>query len=189
MSFATRWKVLSAVQKGDWESKLLLAAQLAVGVVAVLGVLGMVTLQPLFLLAFASTLGLMVLGIVLFVIVAVLSQRTLVLEEYDAKQIVFREGDVGRHLYVIKSGSVEIAVRKPDGTEQVVRSLGAGEYFGEMALLGKAPRNATARTVTGTQLLKMNRGSFAALYTNLPGLRDQFNKKMEDRLHELEEQK
>ena len=189
MSFAARWKILSSVQKGDWESKALLVAQLVVGVVAVLGILGMLTLQPLFLLAFASTLGLMVLGIVLFIVVAVFSQRTMVLEEYDAKETIFREGDVGRHLYVIKSGSVEIVVRKPDGGEQVVRSLGAGEYFGEMALLGRAPRNATARTSSATQLLKMNRTSFATLYTNLPGLRDQFNKKMEDRLHELEAKK
>ena len=189
MSPSMRWRVLSAVQKGDWESKALLVAQLVVGVVAVLGVLGMLTLQPLFLLAFASTLGLMVLGIVLFVVVAVFSQRTMVLEEYDAKEVIFREGDAGRHLYVIKAGSVEIVVRKPDGTEQVVRSLGAGEYFGEMALLGRAPRNATARTSSSTQLLKMNRTSFATLYTNLPGLRDQFNKKMEDRLHELEAKK
>ena len=189
MSFGTRWKVLSNVGKGDWESKLLLVAQVAVGLVAVLGVLGMFTLQPLWLLAFSSTHAILVLGIVLFVVVAVFSQRTMVLEEFDANEVIFREGDVGRHLYVIKSGNVDIVVRRPDGAEQVVRSLSTGEYFGEMALLGKAPRNATARTAVPSQLLKMNRTSFAALYTNLPGLRDQFNKKMEDRLHELEAKK
>ena len=187
--FGGRWRLLSRVQTGDWVSKLLLIAQLAVGVVAAFGVLSMLTLQPPWLLGFAAIQFLILLGLVLFVVVAVFSQRTLVLEDFGPGAVVFREGDIGRHLYVIKAGTVDIMVRRPDGEEQVVKSLGPGEHFGEMALLGNAPRNATARTATAAQLLKMNRSSFAALYTNLPGLREQFDKKMEARLHELEADK
>jgi CRP-like cAMP-binding protein len=54
-----------------------------------------------------------------------------------------------------------------------------------MALLGNVPRNATIRTVTRVQALKMARGSFAALYTSLPGFNEQFNRVMEARLKEL----
>ena len=178
------WKVMPALH---WRAHLLGVAQVCVGIVAVIGLIGMVTLSPFWLLGFTFAQVLLVVGVVLFVVVALLAQRTLVEEEFEPGETIFSEGEVGRHLYVIKAGTVQILMTAPDGSQRMVKELGPGDHFGEMALLGHVPRNATIRAVTPVQVLKMARGSFAALYTSLPGLKEQFSEVMEARLKELGE--
>jgi CRP-like cAMP-binding protein len=118
-------------------------------------------------------------------VVVIFSQRALIQEEFGANEVIFREGELGRHLYVIKTGRVEVLAAGADGAFTRLKELGPGEHFGEMALLGNHPRNATVRTLSPTVLLKMDRGSFAALYTSLPGIQSHFNQVLESRLKEL----
>lgn len=183
------WRVIPGLRTGDWRSKLIAIAQIVIGFVAVLGILGMLTRHPLLLLTFATVQGLIVLGIALFVVVAISAQRTMVLEEYEPGEVIFNEGEQGRHVYVIKSGAVEVLRKRPDGSQEVINRLGPGDHFGEMALLRNAPRNATIRTLTAVQVFKMGPSNFAALYTNLPGLREHFNKVMDARLRDLDVRK
>lgn len=180
-----RFKVMPAIVRGDWRTRVLHVAQLCVGAVALLGFLSFVLKWPLLLLAFASAMGLLVAGVILFAVVATFAQRTLVEEDFGQGETIFTQGDPGRHVYVIKSGNVEVVHTKPGGVSEVLKVLGPGDHFGEMALLGKAPRNATIRTVTAARVFKMSSGNFAALYTTLPGVREQFTKVMETRLEEL----
>ena len=177
--------VIPSFARGDWRTKVLHLAQLCIGSVALLGYLAFAFRAPLLLLAFASTMGLLLVGVVLFAVVAMFSQRALVEEEYGAGQTIFEQGDEGRHVYVIKSGNVEVVHHRPGGSPEVLKVLGPGDHFGEMALLGRAPRNATVRTVTTVQVLKMAAGNFAVFYTTLPGVREHFTKVMETRLEEL----
>lgn len=185
MMLGRRWRVIHGVRHGDWQTRLVALAQIAVAVVAVTGAVAMVTLNPIVLLAFSAVQAFLVVGIALFVVVALFAQRTLVLEEYEEGEFIFREGDPGRHVYVVKSGAVEVLARDADGAERVINRLGPGDHFGEMALLRSAPRSATIRAATATEVLKLSPGSFAALYTNLPGVREQFNRTMAARLAEL----
>lgn len=184
--FAPRWKVLRTVRRGDWRSRLIAIAQVAIGFVALLGIVAMLTRDPVLLLGFTAAQVLTVLGVVLFVIVAIFAQRTMVLEEYGPGEVIFREGDPGRHVYVIKSGTVEVLAKGPDGSQEVINRQGSGDHFGELALLRDAPRTATIRTVTAAQIYKMSPSNFATLYTSLPGFRDHLNEAMESRLQELE---
>ena len=181
-----KWKALPGLGTGDWRSKLIASSQMAIGFVALLSILGMITLDPLLLLGFTAAQVLILLGVVLFVVVAIFAQRTLVLEEFAPGEVIFREGDQGRHVYVIKSGTVEVLAKRPDGSQEAIRRLGSGDHFGEMALLRKAPRSATIQTVTAVQVFKMSPSNFMALYTSLPGLRDHFQKVMQSRLGEFE---
>jgi len=182
------WRIVHGVRRGDWRSRLIAIAQVMIGFGALVGLIGMLTRSPLFLLGFTAAQTLIVLGIVLFVIVAVLAQRTLVLETFDPDDVIFREGDTGemaRYVYVIKSGSVDVLVRRPDGSQEAIKRLGPGDHFGEMALLRNVARNATIKTVTAVQVFKLSPGSFTALYTNLPGFRQHLRQVMEERLGEL----
>ena len=178
------WKVLPGLRRGDWRSKLIAIAQIAIGFVALLSILGMLTRDPVLLLGFTAAQGLLVLGVVLFVVVAIFAQRTMVLEEFGPGEVIFREGDPGRHVYVIRTGNVEVLAKRPDGSQEVIGRSGPGDHFGELALLCDAPRTATIRTVTAVQLLKMSPSNFLALYTSLPEFRDNFSKIMESRLNE-----
>ena len=180
------WRIVRALGRGDWRSRLLAVAQIAVGVGAGLGIVAMVTRDPYALTAFAAAQGLLILGVVLFTVIAVFAQRALVLEEFAPGVTIFHEGEPGRYVYVLKAGTVEVARRRPDGGEEIVKRLGPGDHFGEMALLRHAPRNATVRTVTAVEVYKISPGQFVALYTALPELRTQFNALMETRLRVLE---
>jgi len=180
-----RLTVVPAITRGDWRTRMVHAAQICVGFVAILGYLAFATRSPLMILAFASTMGLLVVGVILFAVVALFAQRTLVEEEFGQGETIFSQGDTGRHVYVVKSGNVEVVRTRADGTSEVMGVLSTGDHFGEMALLGHAPRNATVKTLTPVRVLKMSGGNFAVLYTSLPGVREQFTKVMETRLEEL----
>ena len=180
-----RWRLMPGLGKGDWRSKLIAISQIAIGLVALLGVLAMLTRDPVLLLAFTAAQGLILVGVALYIVVAIFAQRTMVLEEFGSGEVIFSEGDRGRHVYVIKSGTVEVLAERPDGSQEVIRRLGSGDHFGEMALLRKAPRSATIRTVTPVEVFKMNPSNFMALYTSLPGLKDHFQKVMQSRLREF----
>jgi NADH dehydrogenase len=92
---------------------------------------------------------------------------------YEPGETVFDEGDVGDSLFMILSGRVE--VRKHFGAEpRVVRTLGPGEYFGEMALLGSHPRTATTRALTPLDVLVLPGSDFAAIADSLAEFRRGF---------------
>ena len=64
-------------------------------------------------------------------------------KEYAAGEIIFSEGDCGKALYIVMSGSVNI-VKKSGSGDKVVAPLAPGSYFGELALISESPRFATA---------------------------------------------
>lgn len=75
-------------------------------------------------------------------------------------EVVITEGEVGDRFYLIESGRVEVF----EGATKV-REQGAGESFGEIALLREIPRTATVKAVEPTRLLALERDSFLAAVT------------------------
>ncbi len=66
--------------------------------------------------------------------------------------VMVREGDPGNSAYIIVSGRAEVR-KKMGGVDQVLKTLGAGEVFGEMAVLTESPRTATVVAVEDTTVL------------------------------------
>lgn len=67
---------------------------------------------------------------------------------------VFRQGDTGGSLYVIRAGKVRV-VKEAHGRQRVVATLGPGDFFGEMAVVTGRPRSATVEVVEEAELLKV----------------------------------
>ena len=65
-------------------------------------------------------------------------------ETYKAGKIIFREGDPGDCMYDVYMGRVGIFADYGTENEKMLRDYYADQYFGEMGLLDKAPRSATA---------------------------------------------
>lgn len=63
---------------------------------------------------------------------------------YKKGEIIFREGDTGKHFYLIKKGKVAFYKEQSGNKRRKISELKAGEIFGEMALISKTPRSATA---------------------------------------------
>jgi CRP-like cAMP-binding protein len=98
---------------------------------------------------------------------AVLAQGQL--HEYGPGEIVFRQGDQGDRLFVVKSGILEVLALSGDGAEPVpVAYLGSGEVLGELALLTGSPRSATVRCPQGAELFAVEKSVFLDLMDQLP---------------------
>lgn len=91
-------------------------------------------------------------------------------EHFAPGEAIFEQGDVGDRLYVIRKGQVEVV---QNGRRLSV--LGAGEYFGEMALLSNQPRTATVRALQATDLLTVNKGDFDKLLSGFPDFQSGLN--------------
>ena len=92
---------------------------------------------------------------------------------YEPGERVFEEGDAGDSLFMILGGEVEV-LKRFEGGPVVVGTLGPGEYFGEMALLGRHPRSATVRARTALDVLVLAGADFSALTGSLPEFRKGF---------------
>jgi NADH dehydrogenase len=96
-------------------------------------------------------------------------------EHFEPGEIVVRQGDMGDKLYIIKSGQVEVVKESAASAGPArVAELGAGDYFGEMALLTNTPRMATVRCLTPVDVLVIGRGDFLTLIGTFPELRRVF---------------
>lgn len=76
---------------------------------------------------------------------------------------LFDEGDQDDKFYVVTAGAVEIVKHVPGGGEERLAVRRAGEVFGEMALLNRAPRSATARVAETCECLTLSKGDFERL--------------------------
>ncbi len=88
------------------------------------------------------------------------AQRTL---EVPAGTAVFREGDAGQEMYGIVDGTLELR-----SAGKVLRTLGPDDVFGEMALIDKTPRSATAVAVTDCVLAAIDQKRFLFLVQETP---------------------
>lgn len=96
-----------------------------------------------------------------------LSNR-LVQRRFAPGQIIFHLGDPGGLLYIITEGKVKISHSTPDGQEALLAILGAGDFFGELALLDDAARSATAEALDNTKTLTLHRTDFMRFIEDHP---------------------
>ncbi len=80
-----------------------------------------------------------------------------------AGELLFREGDSGSELYILLSGSVVIL---KDG--RILRELGPGGHFGEMAIVDRSPRSATATVQEPCRLMILSQEGIYSIIRNEP---------------------
>ncbi len=90
---------------------------------------------------------------------------------YEPGQTIVREGEVGRSLFVIRTGEVEVIKSTADGP-LVIATLRDGDHFGEAAVFRNARRNASVVARTAVELLVLRREAVQALDQSLPGFRE-----------------
>ena len=69
---------------------------------------------------------------------------------FPAHSMIFREGDSGDALYIIKTGQVAIQKRSRHDTDVVLATYGTGEVIGDMSLIDDQPRSASLLTLVPT---------------------------------------
>ena len=81
---------------------------------------------------------------------------------FKNNEIIFKEGEDGIQMYIIQDGSVKIS-RTIGNREHTIDIIKKGDFFGEMAIVSRIKRTATATAIGDVQLLAFNREGFVQM--------------------------
>jgi CRP/FNR family cyclic AMP-dependent transcriptional regulator len=99
--------------------------------------------------------------------------RASLAEAIDVRELaggdtLFKAGEPGEALYVVRSGEIELFIKDTAGQRIALAIVGAGEMFGELALLDRGPRTATAIAMGDSVLLELDRDDLLLLFQRSP---------------------
>jgi CRP-like cAMP-binding protein len=101
--------------------------------------------------------------------------------DLPAGRVLMRQGDLGREFYVIIDGEVEL---ERDG--EFLRTMGAGEFFGDISLITERPRTATVKVAKDARFLVLGHREFHSLLDQFPSIRMGVLESVANRLRSLE---
>jgi CRP/FNR family transcriptional regulator, cyclic AMP receptor protein len=99
----------------------------------------------------------------------------------SAGKALVTEGETGHEFFVILGGTAKVSRRG-----RKIATLGPGDSFGELALLEKAPRNATVVAETDMELVVLGQREFAGIVDEVPGFARKMLTGMAKRLREAD---
>ena len=98
-----------------------------------------------------------------------LAIRRLSLKKGD---VLFRKGDEGTSLYIVKRGKIKIVLPSRLGDEVIVTIFSEGDFFGELSLFDGQPRSADALSLEPSEMYILNRSDFLAfLQSNITAMK------------------
>lgn len=89
---------------------------------------------------------------------------------YRAGEVLFEEGQIGKAVFIIESGRVELTRKNLDGTPRRLGLVGPGQILGEMALLEQMERTATAKMLEDGVVYLLYSATLEALFTQQPAI-------------------
>ena len=104
------------------------------------------------------------------------------LRSFAPGDLVVSQGEPGRSLFVVASGTVKVWVREGEGRGRFVRSLGEGDFFGEVSLLTGRPRTATVTAATRADLLELGWSRVEEIVRDHPRVADVLRAFCDERL-------
>jgi CRP/FNR family transcriptional regulator, cyclic AMP receptor protein len=78
-------------------------------------------------------------------------------------QVLFREGEQGEEMFLVRDGAILVSKAVTGKVEQVLARFGPGDFFGEMSLFDHSPRSATIQAETEAMLLVLDRENLNGL--------------------------
>jgi CRP-like cAMP-binding protein len=91
----------------------------------------------------------------------------LAVELFKKDEVIFKKGDIGDRLFIVKEGMVRIFIVDRDN-EETIAVMKQGDIFGELSLYDTQPRSAYASALTQTTLLAISREKFDELKNKNP---------------------
>jgi len=106
---------------------------------------------------------------------------------FQKGEVIIREDDKDRRLFVIVNGEVEVVKGLGSPGEWRLRVLGPHNYFGEMALIDDLPRSASVVAKRDTEVLSLDQRNFLQAIEKNPAMVFELLQKLSRRIRELEE--
>lgn len=105
-------------------------------------------------------------------------------KKFNSGKYIFREGDAGEDFYIIRNGEIDILAKQKS---IVLATLSVGDFFGEIALLRKVPRTASAKAKSDVETLAISRSAFNAILSKDENLLKNLEFATEQRMASLNE--
>jgi CRP-like cAMP-binding protein/Fe-S-cluster-containing hydrogenase component 2 len=105
------------------------------------------------------------------------------MKSFKKGEALFKEGDIGDALYVVRKGSVKIARKNRAGVDVAQTYIAAGHYVGEMSILSEKemPRSATVTAAVGCETIVIEKGDFLDLLRAFPAARERISRIAQER--------
>jgi small-conductance mechanosensitive channel len=100
--------------------------------------------------------------------------------------VITKQGNIPHWLYIVAFGEVEVRYEPPHGAPQVISTLRAGQFFGEMALLTGEARTATVVALTDVECYRLDGKAFQGLLLRRPEIAEGMSKIIGSRRPDLE---
>ena len=110
------------------------------------------------------------------------------IREFPTGKVIFKEGDAGDGMYVVRAGAVQISALVGQGERKVLARLKAGDYFGEMAVIDNEPRSASAVSEGETSVYFLPRELVLKLLERSPILAVSLVREFSHRMREFNKQ-
>jgi CRP-like cAMP-binding protein len=96
------------------------------------------------------------------------------LHYFPAGHMIFKEGDVGDMMFIIRSGKLKVFQERND-YQRTLCVLSANDFFGEMALISDTPRNASVEVLEDTEVFIVYQKDLALLLKEKPEIADKIS--------------
>jgi len=112
--------------------------------------------------------------------------QKITLEYYPANHQIFKQGDAGDAMYIIKKGQVKIYQGSDDDEldQTILANLTDNSFFGEMALVNENERIASAQTIIDSEVFVLKKADFYTLVNENPTLAEQISSEFISRIKE-----
>ena len=99
---------------------------------------------------------------------------------------VLTEGEIGDSLYMIESGRVKVFIGDEEGREIILKLLGTGHFFGEMAMIDQQPRSASVTTLEPSTFLILSHHAFEHCVERAPRIANMVLRVLAQRVREAD---
>lgn len=91
-------------------------------------------------------------------------------KEYKKNEVIYKENEIPGIFYLVQRGSVEITKKTPSGHRQVIATIPAGQFFGELSFLVSRRHASRAKATADVRLLLMHRFVYDEMEKQQPPL-------------------
>jgi CRP/FNR family cyclic AMP-dependent transcriptional regulator len=105
---------------------------------------------------------------------------------YPKNAVVLTEGEMGDSLFMIQSGKVKVFIGDEEGREIILKILGPGDFFGEMAMIDKQPRSASVTTIEPAVFLVLAHAGFERCVEECPRIGNMVMQVLAQRVREAD---
>ncbi len=112
----------------------------------------------------------------------------MIARSFESGKYIFLEDSDGEQCFFVVNGSVKVTRLSKDGKEVILAMMGAGDFFGEMALLDGESRSANIIALEKTEVLTLNREDFIDVLQSYPKISIQLLKELALRLRKSDRQ-